>query len=379
MTPESSLEQSPQEAALRAASQAIRNAVVSHTNFGRARCELERALSCSPMALFVGTARTGKTRLVETMAAEANQRPAGAPKSYAAIVVQAPAPHRGAFSWPTLWKRVLYKLDDPLVHRKISRREKLSAVLEGSRTNNTRNTADALLDAVCSAAPDRGLRRLYLDEAAELVKSGSGRVLCDQLDVLRNLADYAGFQIVLVATSRMLRGLDASGELLGRTEEVFLRRYAARGSTRKRDLKAFARIVRRFMEFVPERARFSPTSPQLCLLNEATLGCVGHLAKWFLRALEHCVVGGDDRLQWCHFEATALSRKNFDQLARQCASDDTLMLEWTASVLDADPQECPASSAPSKSSAPASPPAARRSGVSSSRPGTPGPVRRRVA
>lgn len=111
-----------------------------------------------------------------------------------------------------------------------------------------------------------------------------------QLDVLRNVTDYAGFKIVLVATSR---GLDASGELLGRTEEVFLRRYAAQGPDRQRDLKAFARLVRRFMDLVPESARFSPTSEQLRLLNEATLGCVGHLAKWFLRALERCIACGE--------------------------------------------------------------------------------------
>ena len=377
------MEQPSPEAALRAASQAIHASVLPHPHFEAARSELREALSCSPMALLLGTARTGKTRLAETMVARAREPDDGMASSYAAVLVKAPAPHRGVFSWRTLWKRTLYELDEPLLDYKVSRHAMLAGLSQGCKPRYQRDTEDALFGSVCRAARDRGMRTLFIDEAAELVKSGSGRVLRDQLDVLRSLADHGDFQVVLIATSRLMRGLDASGELLGRTEEVFVRRYAARGSDRKRDLRSFARLVRSFMERVPESHRFEPTAAQLRLLHGGTLGCVGHLSKWFRRAMERCISLGDDRLDWGHFEQSALSAKKFAQLEDQVANDDEVLAEWSTPVLrsvvsascaTASPPSSPETDSTASSSSTAAGPkrGARK-------PGEPNPTRRKVA
>ena len=377
MTSDRSDDQSSPAAALRAAAVAIHAEVTPHPHFKCARSELERVLSCSPMALFLGSARTGKTRLIETMASQMRRPPDGAPQHYAAVIVQAPAPHRGAFSWKMLWKRCLDELDEPLLDYKVDRRGMLRGLSRGVRPRSGRDNAEALFDSVCGAARDRALRVLFIDEAAEFIKSGHGRVLRDQLDVLRSLADLASFQIVLVSTSRLLHGLDASGELLGRTEEVFMRRYSAQGPDRRSHQRGFARIVNRFMALVPESARFEPSHAQYLALNAGTHGCIGHLSKWFRRAIEYCVSLGDDRLEWRHFEQTGLSRKKYAQLATQVARDDEVMLEWSTPAVRVEPSASPAAAPPAsdpepKPPAPGSKPAPRRPGVQR-------PTRRKVA
>lgn len=378
MTRDCNADQSSTAAALRAAAGAIRAEVAPHSHFKRARSELEQALSCSPMVLFVGSARTGKTRLVETMACQRRHPPDGVPQPYASFVVPAPAPHRRAFSWKALAKLALEKLGEPLLDHKVDRDAMLQGLSRGVRLRQQRDTEESVLDSLRRSARDRRLRVLFIDEAAELVKSGHGRVLRDQLDFLRSFADRAGFQIVLVSTSRLMRGLDPSGELLGRTEEVFMRRYSAQeGPDRKRHLRAFAQIVNRFMNLVPESARFEPSPAQYIALNTGSHGCIGHLSKWFLRAIENCVSLGDERLEWTHFERTALSRKKYAQLAEQVASDDEVMLGWDTPEVFIEPDASPAE-APAATTAETQP-AARRSKGTARRPGTQNPTRRKVA
>ena len=142
-------------------------------------------------------------------------------------------------------------------------------------------------------------------------------MLRDQLDVLRNLADLAGFHLVLVSTPRILPSLQLSGELLRRTEEVYFPRYLAEGPSAASEYRDFCRVFATFTRSLPEAARYHPDPEQLRLLHAGSLGCVGHLADWLRRALKLADSVATDRLEWSHFEETILPDVKLSQLEEE--------------------------------------------------------------
>ena len=305
------------------------NAVVDHPHFAFARTALEQALACSSMVVLVGSSRVGKTRLVSDLVAQFNAGVSDSSGCCRAILVTAFTAQGRAFSWKSLWKSILEALCDPLPDRKVNRQAMVAALSEGRRPRFKYSTEDDLYRSVRDAARDRGLQALFVDEASALVKAGHARTLRDQLDVLRNLADLGLFRVVLVSTPRLLHNLDASSELLGRIDEVFVRRYVCKGSDSVCEFRSFVRIVKSFMNALPEPSRFTPTTLQLRELHRGSLGAIGLLSKWFIRAITDCLSRGEDCLQWEHFERTMLPRKKLDDLGAQATKDDRVVAEWT--------------------------------------------------
>ena len=286
---------------------------VRHPCFEATVCALREAVLCHPMSLLLGVPGVGKTVLVRTLVTELNRSASDPSSRIRAVAVTAPAPHRKAFSWKDFWIELLTELDDPLPECKVDRTSMLDALSRGVSTKLQRATDGALLRAVSAAARDRGLEWLFVDEAVALVQSERGRVLRDQLDVLRNLASRGDFKVVLVSTPRIMPSLQLSGELARRTGEVFFPRY---GSSRS-EFKSFCRVLTTFMEALPEPMRLRPDLEQLRLLHVGSLGCVGHLAGWFRRALVRCDASETGPLAWPHFEATVLPDAKLAQLAEE--------------------------------------------------------------
>ena len=315
--------------ALEVASARLPHAVVDHPHFTSARAALQEALLCSSMVVFLGSSRVGKTRLVSDLVADRHAGISDSSGCCRAIHVTAFTAQGRAFSWKSLWKSVLEQLDDPLPDRKVNRQAMVQALSEGRRPRYQYSTEDDLYRSVRDAARDRRLEVLFVDEASALVKAGHARTLRDQLDVLRNLADLGLFRVVLVSTPRLLANLDASSELLGRIDEVFVSRYVCEGRAGASEFRSFVRIVKSFISELPESSRFTPTAPQLRELHRGSLGAIGHLSRWFIRAITRCRSRGEDRLRWEHFEQTILSRKKLADLGAQIKKDDLVVAEWT--------------------------------------------------
>ena len=253
-----------------------------------------------------------------------------------------------------------------------------------ARTPNARlrrMTEGQLLHEVSSAARDRGLEALFIDEAVALVKAEQGRVLRDQLDVLRNLSDLADFRLVLVSTPRILPSLQLSGELLRRSVEVYFPRYLAEGPSAALERKDFSRVFATFMRSLPEPARYRPEPEQLRLLHAGSLGCVGNLADWLRRALKRAESVGAERLEWSHFEETVLADAKLAKLEEESRRGEERVAEASVRTfgLGSALRHLDSPSAPppdSSSTSEQSPTGTRRR---TGRVGIPKPKRRRVA
>ena len=366
---------------LETARQRLGAATVRHHHFvATANC-LREAMACHRLALLLGAPGVGKSVLVRTLVAEANETVRDRLAEYRAVIVTAPAPHRRAFSWKDFWIDLLTALDDPLPHHKVDRIATVDALARTPSARLRRMTEGQLLHEVSSAARDRGLESLFIDEAVALVKAEQGRVLRDQLDVLRNLADLADFQLVLVSTPRILPSLQLSGELAYRTSEVHFPRYVVGGPSGVSELRDFSRVFATFMRSLPEAARYRPEPEQLRLLHAGSLGCVGHLADWLRRALKRAESAGTDRLEWSHFEETVLADAKLAQLEEESRRGEKRVAEASVRTFGlgsalGHPDSPSAPPPDSSSTSEQSPAGARRR---TGRVGIPKPKRRRVA
>ena len=313
----------PQHALLDAPSLLAGARPISHPAFRNVFSQLVASLKANPLTLLLGVSGVGKTRLVLSLVDRLNRLLARDGR-IPAVALVAPTSQRAVFSWKAFWERFLAALDDPLPQHKIHPQVRAEALRSRAHGSMRRTTESQYFEMVCSAAAERGLLLLVIDEASVLARSEAGRTLVDQIAVLRELADKDLFRIALVSTYEILPHFRRAGVLDRRLSTVVFPRYAevlssdqsapsGASPSLSRSLDptdegyiAFVRSAHTFMERLPESARFALRDADFLQLYRGSLGCVGLLHDWYLRAIVECVECGEHRLDWQHFVRTPL-------------------------------------------------------------------------
>ena len=131
-----------------------------------------------------------------------------------------------------------------------------------------------------------------IDEAQHLGKIASGRRLLDQLDVIKSIANQTKTVHVLFGTYDLLAFRNLNGQLSRRSIDVHFGRYHAE---RTEDRQIFINVVRSFEKELP-----FADHPDLVsnweFLYERTVGSVGVLKEWLVRALTAALRHGGQRL-----------------------------------------------------------------------------------
>lgn len=307
---------------------------VAHPAFSKVRRELLTSVRGSPLTLLCGVTGAGKTHSVVTLLQRLD-RFVGDSDDIPGVYVAAPATQRGPFRWKVLWERVLTALEDPLPGAKIDPIGTLAALQGTAGELRPRWTEDRYFQAVVSAARARGLRVLCIDEAIALAKSETGVTLTQQLRVLAELADLDLFRIVLVSTFDILPHIRRVGVLDRRLATIVFERYPEEFvndtdrvlDTSSPSFGAFVRAAASFIDRLPEESRIAFTEEQFVKLYRGSLGCVGLLHDWIVRAIAVSLQTPGVELRWEHFEKKPLSvgvRANLIFEAR--AGDEQLML-----------------------------------------------------
>jgi hypothetical protein len=154
---------------------------------------------------------------------------------------------------------------------------------------------------------------VMIDEAQHLAKIGSGRRLLDQLDVIKSIANRTQTVHVLYGTYDLLTFRNLNGQLSRRSIDVHFPRYRAECAA---DRKAFVSVLNSFAQQLP-----MPDPPDLAndweFLYERSIGCVGVLKQWLVRALSVALRTGED----------TLSRRNLENQAPSVAQADKIISE----------------------------------------------------
>jgi hypothetical protein len=233
----------------------------------------------------------------------------------AVVSVDAVAPESGSFSWRDHFKRLLLKMDEPLIEYKRDLGAGFVALRSPSRP---KPTTGEYRYGVEQALRFRRPAAVMIDEAQHLAKIASGRRLLDQLDVIKSIANGSQTVHALFGTYDLLAFRNLNGQLSRRSIDVHFPRYRAESAG---DRKAFMSVLRSFAQQLP-----LTEPPDLAseweFLYERSVGCVGVLKQWLVRALSAALRKGEDTLSRCHLENHALSVPQVDKILAEASEGE---------------------------------------------------------
>jgi hypothetical protein len=185
-----------------------------------------------------------------------------------------------------------------------------------------RHPVQELREAVEKALLYRRPKALIIDEAQHLGKIASGRKLLDQMDALKSLSNRSGTLLVLIGTYELLNFHRLSGQLSRRSLGLHFPRYG----TSSVDLKAFQSVVYGFQRQMPVMKE-----PELLKNWEyvylRSLGCVGILKPWLVRALNESYENGEKTVTAKTLESCALSVAECEQMAAEMIAGEERLKE----------------------------------------------------
>ena len=314
---------------------------LNHRYFEDAKAELELALeSKSNIVFLVGTTGVGKGVLVDTLAEELNASVENDPYQVRAVCSVAASPHGHEFSWLALYVDMLDVTGEPLLLEKVDRQDRLERLRRGEKPAARNDSLNGFRSATISAIQDRGVKVVFIDEAKNLVMNERGYTLSSRLRVLRDLSNAVsgdriagqkrGCKVVLISTPEILEeAIRLSAEIVRRMKKVVFSRYTLKGGTKGKDCQEFRRIVQRFVGFFPEEYRPRLSTENVLSLQVESVGCIGNLVSWFVRAINRCLAEGAGNLEWRHFEMEVMSDDELEDLLDQCEEDERIIWKST--------------------------------------------------
>lgn len=229
----------------------------------------------------------------------------------------------GTFNWRHHFARMLREMNEPLVE------DKLPVKRLEQRSEHLRSMADRqvsayeLQHAVEQAIRYRRPAAVFLDEAQHFGKIASGRRLSDQLDVIKSVANLTNTVHVLIGTYELLAFRNLSGQLSRRSLDVHFSRYSCENPD---DVAAFKNVLRTFEKQMSPLDGFTLLD---CweLMYERSIGCVGILKEWLMRALTIAFGNQKGMLAKKYLEQTALSASQCEKILAEAKDGEARLSE----------------------------------------------------
>lgn len=240
------------------------------------------------------------------------------------VSVECIAPDSGAFSWRDHFRRLLLQMEEPLLDHKLHPGKSIHIAnrtvpfMPNAKAAGTeyRHAAEG---ALCFRRPVA----VMLDEAQHLARVGPGRRLSDQLDVVKSIANYTKTVHVLLGTYGLLAFRNLSAQLSRRSFDIHFPRYRAEDPE---DRRAFLTVLRSFEQQLPVSE-----PPQLVkeweYLYERSIGCVGVLKEWLVRALTAALRRGDPALTLRDLQTQALNVSQCDKMLAEALEGEVRLGE----------------------------------------------------
>lgn len=305
---------------------------MAHPRLMTARDELMDAIEgATPgsLVLVLGPTGVGKTTLrtkvehllVKQMTPVMTADPSRLPF----ISVDVPPPHSGRFRWRDYFSRLLVAMSEPLIH------SKTGPASPGRLTPAATIPGDTEL----SYAAEQALRYrrppvVFIDEAQHLARIASGRRLSDQLDVVKSIANRTGTVHVLLGTYELLAFRNLSAQLSRRCIDLHFQRYRADSAA---DRQIFQSVLLTFQKQLPFEAAEPDLIANWQFFYERSVGCVGILKEWLVRASVRAIRHGEASLSHEHLERTALSISQCEKILAESREGETRLADTEDSRL----------------------------------------------
>jgi len=276
---------------------------------------------CGPSGIGKTTLlRRIEQKFIKEMKPELGQDPCRLPL----VMIEALSPETGNFNWKDFYRRLLVKLDEPCIDKKIIPSQQRNERQDYRHITVLRKAGVAeLRHAVEQALKYRRPAAVCIDEAQHLARMASGRKLQDQLDCIKSLANVTGVPIVLCGHYELLVFRNLSAQLSRRSIDIHFRRYRA---DEKSELRIFKNVVWSFGRHLPLEEE-PDLVEQWDYLYERSLGCVGVLKPWLLKGLSAALKDGGRKLTLQHLNKTALSVSRCKKMLLDLREGENLLAE----------------------------------------------------
>ncbi len=187
--------------------------------------------------------------------------------------------------------------------------------------------APELRHAYEDALSRRGVQAVLLDEAQHLLKLSSGVRLIDQLDWLKSMTNVTGVVHVLIGTYELLALRHLNGQAARRGLEIHFPRYQFQHEP---DQQTFQGVLLTLLQQVPLKVDRESLLQEWPYFYERSIGCVGVLMDWLVRAVAATLADGQPELTLARLQEYALPEAQCESMAMEAAAGEQ-ELHYTAS------------------------------------------------
>ncbi len=170
----------------------------------------------------------------------------------------------------------------------------------------------ALRNALEETLKRQQVRAVFLDEAQHLMKASNGAKPRDQLDWIKSMTNVSGVLHVLLGTYDLLHFCNLDGQSARRGLEIHFPRY---NFQEKDEREAFQAALLSLLRQVPLQIDEQALMNGWWEFYKRSIGCVGVLKQWLVRATALALREESEKLDWTHLERRALSDAKCAQMA----------------------------------------------------------------
>lgn len=281
------------------------------------------------LLLVIGPTHVGKSSLERRLVyerLERERREKSLPEQAVPAVYFELIPGDKSFSWKANIESLLLEQNEVLTRFKIEYPDRLDGTFSGRQPGlSGRATEHALRRALENFLFHRKVEFLCLDEAANLLHLGSGKMLRHQADFLKSIANRSKAKIILGGSFDVYPIIGQTAQLSSRSEIVNFDRYDPSDANDQQD---FFGILCTFESFLPFPEKEDSLTPFLSVLMENSVGCVGLLKKVLDRAVMSSLAAGEDRLSERALMKSLNSKLLVDQALREVEIGHEIMKDF---------------------------------------------------
>lgn len=267
----------------------------------------------------------GKTTLCEHIITEiikANLACLGAKKHKDVPVafVNAAAPDNNRFDWKNFYQHAIFTIESSISKKRqpkfIPYNPRLAPALYFNQKLKPCEYRNHFIATLCKYLP----LGFFIDEAQHLAKVKSADQLLNQMDIIKTIVHFTKTKIILTGPYDLLPFRNLSGQLSRRSWDIHFSRY----TTSPEDLNGFKSAVLTLQKRLP-----LPVEPDLIrhwkYIYTKSVGCVGTMKDWLLRALEIAIDEKDKTISLDMLKECALSDNQSMNIALEISAGEQLL------------------------------------------------------
>lgn len=216
------------------------------------------------------------------------------------LLLETRPPDAGVFNRADYYRTALKLLGEPFYERRMLVDIDAEQTWEKKGRGRTKtaqfNDSPELRHALEEAMTKRGVRAVILDEAQHLMKIGTGASagkLLDQLDWIKSMTNVTGVLHILIGTYELLNFRNLSGQASRRGLDIHFPRYLYQHEQDRQDFQA---ALLALFKQVPLNIDIPDLMQHWLYFYERSIGCVGVLKDWLIRAVAAALHDGNDTL-----------------------------------------------------------------------------------